>query len=365
MILANPLRDRAFIADRPASPRWFHRRLPYYATTPLREMPDIAARFGLRHIFVKDESERLGLPAFKMLGASWACYRALAERQGHAPGDWKSIETLRGIFASMRPLTLAAATDGNHGRAVARMAALLGFASRIFVPANTAAARITAIRGEGAEVIISSGGYDQAVSEAAATADARTLVISDTSWPGYEAIPAWVIEGYATIFEELDEQLPAPPDLIIVPVGVGALAATAAKHYRTADGQTQLASVEPDSAACVMASARAGEIVTLAGEQNSIMAGLNCGTPSPLAWPAVSAGFDWLLTVSDAEVVTAMRTLHQAGITAGECGAAPLAALAAMAGTPGCLAPNSTVVLLSTEGVTDPVFYAREVAGKV
>lgn len=364
-IFANPLRRAAFQAAPPRSPRWFHRRLPGYAVTPLHEVVPLASELGVGRLFVKDESLRLGLPAFKMLGASWAIYLALSERLGREPPGWQTIDDLRAVIAPLRPLTLATATDGNHGRAVARMAGLLGLAARIWVPAHTVAARIAAIRAEGAEVVVSTGGYDDAVAEAAAAADARTLVISDTSWPGYDTVPRWVIEGYVTILEEIDEQLAAAglraPGAVIVPIGVGALAATVALHYRGgARGGTALIGVEPIDAACMLESVRAGGIVTLDGPQESIMAGLNCGTPSAVAWPTVSAAYDWFVTVSDAEVVQAMRSLNRHGIVSGESGSAPLAAASAMARA-GTFSGLASVVLLSTEGITDPVFYAREV----
>ena len=265
---------------------------------------------------------RLGLPAFKMLGASWAVYRTLSERLGAEPRDWQTVDELNAAVARLRPLTLAAATDGNHGRAVARMAKLLGFASRIWVPAHTAAARIAAIDAEGAAVHVSAGGYDDAVAELAAAADAQTLVISDTSWPGYEVVPTWVIEGYATIMDEIDEQLAEvgadSVGAVLVPIGVGALAAAVARHYRATNSDALLVGVEPVDAACVMEFIRAGRPVTLAGEQRSIMAGLNCGTPSPVGWPLVSAAFDAFVTVSDDEDVDAMRRFNRNGIFSGD-----------------------------------------------
>lgn len=370
-IVDNPLRAQGFVAEGNRSPRWFHRRLPGYEPTPLHDVPSLASRFGVGRVFVKDESSRLGLPAFKMLGASWACYRALSERLGKEPASWQTIDELRSAFSVLAPLTLATATDGNHGRAVARMARQLGFSSRIFVPANTVRPRIDAIAGEGAEVVVSSGGYDDAVAESAATADDRTIVISDTSWPGYDRVPRWVIEGYSTILEEVDEQLQASgvesPDAVMVPIGVGALAGAVSQHYRAAGRQgTKLIGVEPIGAACVTESALAGKVITLAGTQESIMAGLNCGTPSLIAWPTVSASFDQFVTVSDQAVVEAMRMLHGVDIESGESGAAALAALAALSARPksACRA-SDTVVLLSTEGITDPEFFRRVVLGIV
>src|SRR6185437_13836038 len=146
-----------------------------------------------------------------------------------------TFDELRERVASARPLTLVAATDGNHGRAVAHIAAMLGLQARIYVPADMVPARIAAIEGEGATVTVIDGGYDEAVARSAQDAGERRLVISDTSWPGYERVPAWVIEGYSTIFAEIDEALARAgrpqPDVVVVPIGVGALAAAAVRHY--------------------------------------------------------------------------------------------------------------------------------------
>ncbi len=186
---------------------------------------------------MKDESSRLGLPAFKILGASWAVYRALEERLGDEDfGDWEAIEDLEQRLEPLRPLSLVAATDGNHGRAVARVARLLGLGARIFVPGDMVAARREAIAEESAEVVVVDGGYDEAVER---SAEAEGLLISDTSWPGYERVPSWVIEGYSTMLWEIEEELirrdERGPDLVIVQVGVGAFAAAVANHFRRPD----------------------------------------------------------------------------------------------------------------------------------
>lgn len=369
--MPNPLRQPDLrLAPPGAGPRALHRRLPGYAPTPLRDLPLLAERLGVGRVLVKDEAERLGLPAFKMLGASWATYRALVERLGHDPGPWRTVDELARLLEPVRPLTLATATDGNHGRAVARMARLLGLSAVIRVPRGTVPSRMAAIEAEGAVVSVSAGGYDDAVRESAAAADDRTLVISDTSWEGYETVPGWVIDGYSTIFAEVDEQLagaglPAP-DAVVVPMGVGAFAAAVVGHHRAAGAPpATLVGVEPTAAACILASALAGELVTLEGAQGSIMAGLNCGTPSSLAWPRVAAGLDWLVAVDDDQARDAMRALAAAGVVSGESGAATLAGAAQLVADTGdsVLGPATTVLLLSTEGATDPDGY-RAVVGE-
>src|SRR5215203_4938426 len=190
------------------SPLRFHRRLPGYEETPLIDVPELAEVLGVGKVLVKDESSRLGLPAFKVLGASWAVYRALEERLGDEGfGSWEAMEDLRRRLEPLRPLSLVAATDGNHGRAVARVARLLGLGARIFVPDDMVLARRKAIAEEGAEVIVVDGTYDQAVELSADAAGERALLVSDMSWPGYERIPLWVIEGYSTLLWEIEDDL--------------------------------------------------------------------------------------------------------------------------------------------------------------
>ncbi|MHB1784973.1 MAG: pyridoxal-phosphate dependent enzyme, partial [Acidimicrobiales bacterium] len=220
------------ITDR--DPLRIHRHLPGYVRTPLVDCPTLASALGLGHVWVKNESSRLGLPSFKMLGASYAVYRALYERLGEEP-DWSGLDALRARLEHADAIVLSAATDGNHGCAVARMGRLLGLDCRIYVPRNTVSSRIKAIEQEGASVTVVDGGYDDAIRRSAQDADRGWVVVSDTSWPGYELIPGWVIEGYSTMFWEIEDELAeigaAPIDVAVVPVGVGALAAAAVRHF--------------------------------------------------------------------------------------------------------------------------------------
>jgi diaminopropionate ammonia-lyase len=357
MLLVNPGRRHDLHTLRPdAAPTEFHRRLPGYAPTAVVDAAALAAELGLGHVFVKDESHRFGLPAFKILGASWAVYRLLVTRLGREPA-WMSLDELRRALAPLGPLTLATATDGNHGRAVAHMARLLGYGAHILVPAGTARARVDAIAGEGAEVTVVDGTYDDAAQAAAGLATEDVLVVSDTSWPGYTEVPRRVIDGYATIFAEIDEQLGAsPPDVVVVPMGVGALAAAAVRHF---GARALIVVVEPDSAACGFRSAQARRPVSVPGPHDSIMAGLNCGTVSLIAWPEVAAGTDVFVTVDDPAAERAMRDLATIGVVAGETGAASVAGLRAVvaAGSPGI--DGRRALVLCTEGATDPVAYRR------
>jgi diaminopropionate ammonia-lyase len=400
-VLRNPLRGA--VPPRPPRTPWrpsqLHQRLPGYAETPLIDLPGLAAELGVSRLMVKDESSRFGLPAFKMLGASWASYQALqallVERTGEAIDLFTSVEQLEHLLSPLHPLALASATDGNHGRAVARFAAWVGLGARIFVPDGTSPARIAAIESEGATCTVVDGTYEDAVARAAQEAGDDCLVISDTSWPGYETVPLWVIEGYQTIFDEIAHQSidtdRPPPTHVVVPIGVGALAAAVAQHYRLSDspsGETGrenarnpatkmpnslerqpepvLVGVEPDTANCVMASARAGHLVAVPGPHRSVMAGLNCGMASPVAWPWVSAGFDWFVAGGDDLATTGMCHLADRGVVSGESGAATVGALAALAAGAGAdagltLSPDDVVLVLSTEGATDPDFYEATV----
>jgi diaminopropionate ammonia-lyase len=359
------------VAPPSAAPRRFHASMPGYVRTPLRVAPETARRLGFAQVLVKDESARLGLPSFKVLGASWAVYRALAQRLGDSIEQPADFDALLDAAAALQPLTLSAATDGNHGRAVANMARLLGLEARIYVPSGTAKARIEAISGEGAKVIVVPGGYDDAVRRSAEDGRDRCLVISDTSWEGYEDVPRWVIEGYATIFSEIEDQLAQGghrrPDVVMVPIGVGALAASAVSHFWSVpDTRPVIVGVEPTSAACVLESVAAGSVTTLDHPQDSVMAGLNCATPSLVAWPLVSRGIDVYIAVNDARVPEAMRLLARDGVTAGETGAAGLAGLLRVVDEADgalraalSLNARTSVLLLCTEGATDPEAYRR------
>lgn len=352
----------------------FHARLPDFAPSLLTPVPGIAAGLGLGEVWVKDESSRFGLPSFKILGASWATYSALRQRAGRRFDDWDDVASLgdlvRGELGTIR---LAAATDGNHGRAVARVARWLGLPASIFVPAGTTAERMDAIRGEGASVTVVDGTYAAAVARSAQEAGPSCLVISDTSWPGYTDVPQWVIEGYSTIFAEIDAQLDAElggaPDVVVVQIGVGAFAASAALHYRSGSATPRMLGVEPVDAACAMASIREGAITSVPGPHRSIMAGLNCDTPSLVAWPHVSRGVDVFVAVDDDASRSAMRELADAGIVSGESGAAGLAGLTQVCRSGSRqarerlgLTENARVLLVSTEGATDEASYRSVLA---
>lgn len=349
-----------------------HRTLPGYAPTALRSVPELAERLGVRQVLVKDESVRLELPSFKILGASWASMHAVAAWLSVDPATL-TLDAARDALRG-RGVTLVAATDGNHGRGVARMAKLLGAASTILVPEGTARARIEAIASEGATVEVVAGTYDDAIAASAALAGPDALVVSDTSWPGYAAVPRAVVEGYSTMFHEIDDEIARTgalaPTVVALQAGVGAFASAGLRHYRgstrtPAAGSTPVRTVvvEPSSANCLMASARADRMTEVPGPHRSTMAGLNCGLPSELVWPIVRAGTDLFVAIDDGWTDEAMRALAAVGVVAGESGAAGLGAL--LAATPdehfrkaAGLDRDASVLLVNTEGATDPENYA-------
>ena len=286
----------------------FHRAHPAYEPGALAEIA--SPRPDLYRLFAKDERNRLGLPAFKILGASWA------------------IESV----ADPTITELTAATDGNHGRAVARVARDRGLAATIFVPTVIDPEKIEAIASEGATVIQLDDDYDAAVAAAARHGEQPgVLLVQDTAWPGYTDIPSRIVDGYSTIFAELDEQLAEAlerpddhPIIVLAPNGVGSLAqaaTVAAQHYGWA-----VLIVDPTEAACGAESLAAGAPVTVPASE-TIMAGLNCPTLSSLAWPVLAAGCHGAITVTDDDAREAMRYLADRGIPTGPTGSATTASL--------------------------------------
>jgi diaminopropionate ammonia-lyase len=343
----------------PADARGFHQSLPAYAPTPLVRLDGLGRELGVSGLYLKDESTRFGLNAFKVLGTSYAMHRFLRDR----PSD--------------RAITFATATDGNHGRAVAWTARQLGHRAIVFVPENTVRARINAIANEGAEVVVVDGTYDDAVDRAAREAQANGWqVLSDTGYPGYLEIPDWIMEGYTTLFEEAIDQMRAAgardPDVVFLQAGVGGLACAGVRVFRRrhAPHRPTLIVVEPADADCLFESISSldGSIREGRGSQHSIMAGLNCGRPSLAAWPLLRAGIDAFVAIGDDSAEDAVRRLARAGVTAGESGAAGLAGLVAVAAQPDVrrdlgIAADATVLVISTEGATDPANWTRIVEG--
>jgi diaminopropionate ammonia-lyase len=367
---ASPVVPAAGFGEESRLPARTHASLPGYAPTELRSCPALADALGVGAVLVKNESERLGLPSFKILGASWATLTTVQRAWGKSAAMTLTVEDVRQSIGSRKGRGLVAATDGNHGRGVARMASLLDMDATILVPAGTAASRLEAIASEGAEVRVVEGTYDDAIAESARLADDDHLVVSDTSWEGYESTPRAVVEGYSTLFFEIDDAIAEQglprPQVVALQAGVGAFAAAGLRHYRGAASTAPVRTVvvEPVSANCLMASARSGELTLVPGPHESTMAGLNCGLPSELVWPIVAAGTDVFVGIDDRYAEQSMRLLADEGVVAGESGAAGLGGLLAIAHSgsdddrrAAGLGAKACVLVVNTEGATDPVNY--------
>lgn len=372
-LLINPqyrLEYRTPVPD--SGPVRFHRTLPGYAPSPLRSLPGLAGSLGVGLLHLKDESNRFGLPAYKVVGAAWAACQVLRDRYRSPEAGLAEL----GSRAAAEGLVLVTATEGNHGRGVARVARWLGIGAEVHLPAGSARSRIEGIQGEGAAVVEVAGSYDDAVASAARRAGGMQLLLQDQGWDGYEAIPGWIADGYDTIFSEAEFQLQAAdqpaPDLVLVQIGVGTLASAVVRHFR-ARGRARypiLLGVEPAEAACALRSIAAGAPVSFeAGAHSSIMAGLNCGTPSTAAWPLLRDGMQGFLAIEDDQARQAMRLLAANGVRAGASGSAGIGGLLELARPEhrearAALGISGTtrVLVISTEGVTDPVLWESVVA---
>lgn len=344
---AAPAAPPFFGADDLADVREFYQAARDTAPTPLRHFRGLAAALGLRDVLIKDESSRFGLPAFKIAGARYAVAR-LIERHGSAVGD------------------LACATAGNHGRAVASAGHMHGRRVHVYVPAGTAAARIDALRTEGADVVVTTEGYDETVRLMARDAAERGwTIVSDTAWPGYEDIPRAIMAGYTSLMDEAARQWDAAPGIVIVQAGVGSLAGAVAGWLQHFPGP-RLVVAEPVGSACVQASLAAGRRVTLDTCEPTAMVGLRCAEVSTIAWPVLESVAEAAIAVPDSLGDEAIARLAQpapgddAAIGTAASGAAGLAALLALVRDP-ALAPvrdaleigaTTRVLVFVTEGKT-------------
>ncbi|KAH9993881.1 tryptophan synthase beta subunit-like PLP-dependent enzyme [Xylariaceae sp. FL0662B] len=347
----------------------FHQSLPAYAETALRPLPAVARALGLANVLLKDESARCGLPAFKILGASWAVWRAVRARLGPSAAalDFDGV----GAEARRRGVRVVTLTEGNCGRAVARMAATyLGLRTTVYVPALVSESTRALIRGEGAEVVEVvevQGTYDEVVRVVVGEARGREDVVAvlDVGVEGYEEVPAYFVEGYTTMLAESERQVHEatggkPATHAIVPVGAGSIGEAVTAYFKDAarverSGAAKVLAVEPTTAACLHESMKAGESVTVPTE-DTIMCGMNCGTLSTTAWPVLKAGVDASVVVTDLEAHAAVEELKLHGVLAGPCGAATLAALRRVSADTKeelGLGSDSVVVLYCTEGARD------------
>ncbi len=358
----------------------FHRSFPQYSPTPLRRLSALASAWGVADVFVKDESQRFGLNAFKVLGASYALGKIVAGRLGK-PLDELPFPALRDpeVSRSLAGLTFAATTDGNHGRGVAWTAAQLGFPATIFMPKGTVAARLENIRKLGQSAQVTTMNYDDTVRWVAEQARQKGWeMVQDTAWEGYVDVPRWIMQGYSTVARETLEQLAGVrPTHVFLQAGVGAFAAVLAAlildFYRTAPAP-RIVVLEAQPAECFYESVRLGHKTAVGGDLETIMAGLACGEPNPLAWDILKqCGFAFLAAPDEA-AAHGMRVLGNPldgdeRVVSGESGAVGPGVLGWLATKPQYadlkaqlgLGPDSRVLCFSTEGDTDPLMYRNVV----
>lgn len=348
-----------------------------HAETPLVALPRLAAEISVGAIHVKDEAHRLGLGSFKALGGAYAVIRLLLEEAEKSLGRPVDISVLHSaeVRRVARSMTFACATDGNHGRSVAQGAQLVGAKAAIFVHAGVSKERVDAIARFGAEMIRVDGSYDDSVRKASRVAEANGwTVVSDTSWPGYERIPGLVMQGYVALVRESLRQLPEPPTHVFIQSGVGGIAAAVAGHLAVelGDRRPTFTVVDPARAACIVETARAGHPVTIAHGEPTVMAMLECNTPSLLAWRILARAADAFMTVDEDDAISVMRRLadpvaDDPAIVAGESGGVGLAGLLKAASDPEMRAAlqidgRSRIFVVNTEGATDPGKY-EEIVG--
>jgi diaminopropionate ammonia-lyase len=349
--------------------RRFHRGMEGYRVTPLISLKQLANQLNVHDIVVKDESQVLDLDSFKVLGASYSIFKVLCKIL--------NLNEKTATFSDLRKVpkgkyTFVAATDGNFGKAVAWMSHQLGQKAIVYVPQNMIMRRRVAIQDFGAVVREPDGedkSYDGAVGSLAAyVGKDNYVVISDTAWKGFEDVPLNVMQGYLTLCDEATEQLASfgieKPSHTFLQVGVGGFAASVIGYYCSLYGDSRpiSISVEPNAAACFLESLKNDKLTKIKTE-DTVMAGLNCGEPSTLAWPVLYNNADYFVSISDDAASLAVKTLaspvpQDQKIISGESGAAGLGALIHLMNTNQTLAKkmgidkNSTILLFNTEGAT-------------
>jgi len=361
--------------------RAFHESFPQYTRTPLAELSHMAELLGVGGLYVKDESYRFGLNAFKVLGGSFAMARYIAKETGRDVSELPySVLTSDALREEFGQATFFTATDGNHGRGVAWAANRLRQKAVVHMPIGTTQTRLENIRKEGATVDITDMNYDDCVRLAAkeASETPRGVVVQDTAWDGYEEIPSWIMQGYGTMASEAAEQLKAAgcerPTHVFVQAGVGSLAGAVVGYFTNLypDNPPIFVVVEADVAACLYKGAKAGDgdIRIVDGDMQTIMAGLACGEPNTISWDILRNHVDTFLSVPDWVAARGMRMLSaplkgDPQVVSGESGAAPFGTLACLMQMEEYrelrehlkLDENSKVLLFSTEGDTDPDRY--------
>ncbi len=349
-----------------------------YAPTPLHELDALAAHIGVGKVFYKDEGPRFGLASFKALGGAYAALRVLQREIGQQTGQNVSLADIRNgkHRDACAAITLVSATDGNHGRSLAWGCQKFGAPCRIYIHAEVSEGRAQIMRDFGAEVIRITGDYDASVALAKSEAEENDwFVVSDTSWDGYTEPPRDVMSGYGVLTRELCRTLDQAPTHVFLQGGVGGMAAgiiaALVQHYGASSPRVVI--VEPDLAACLFESARQGAATTVAIAKETIMAGLSCGEPSALAWDILAQEASDYVTVPDTLVPSTVRLLARPlpgdpVIEAGESAVAGLAALIAARDDADLsdalgLDGSSRVLLIGSEGITDPDIYQQIMEG--
>jgi diaminopropionate ammonia-lyase len=340
----------------------------------LRQLPALAAELGVAKVHVKDEGGRLRMGSFKALGGGYATALLVLEQAsvllGRSVGfDDLDTAEVRWIAGGMM---FACATDGNHGRSVARGARRVGAKATIIVHERVSESRVAALHEEGAAVVCVPGTYDDAVVEAARLcAEHGWHLVSDTSWPGYERVPRLVMQGYTAIAREIEAALADPPTHVFLQAGVGGFAAAMAGYFACGYGDDApvVVVVEPRRAACLFESLRAGKSLKIPEQAPTVMAMLECYEPSSVAWRMLARLATGFMTVDEHDAVMAMQRLAQPigsdpAIVSGESGGVGLAGLMQVCGEAHArralgLGPESRVLVINTEGVSDPLLYAR------
>ena len=361
--------------------RAFHESFPQYTKTPLANLTHMAEYLGVKELYIKDESYRFGLNAFKVLGGSFAMARYIAKQTGkdvsELPYQVLTSDALREQFGQA---TFFTATDGNHGRGVAWAANKLRQKAVVYMPKGTTQTRLQNILKENATATIEEVNYDECVRMAAASA-AKTpngVVVQDTAWDGYEEIPSWIMQGYGTMAMEADEQLKEygcdRPTHILIQAGVGSLAGAIQGYFanRYPENPPTVVVVEADVAACLYKGAVAddGNPRIVDGDMQTIMAGLACGEPNTISWDILKNHVKVFVSAPDWAAAKGMRMLAapikgDPQVTSGESGAAPFGVLASIMTMDEYkdlrdaigLNQDSKVLLFSTEGDTDPDRY--------
>ena len=361
----------------------FHRSFPQYAVTPLARLDGMAGRLGLGGLYVKDESYRFGLNAFKVLGGSFAMGRYIAQELGRdvSQVDYQYL-TGGKLKEEFGQATFFTATDGNHGRGVAWAANKLGQKAVVHMPKGSAKSRFDNIAKEGAQVTIEEVNYDDCVRMAAAEA-ARTehgVVVQDTAWEGYEEIPAWIMQGYGTMAGEAAEQLGQRPTHVFVQAGVGSLAGAVVGYFtnRYPDNPPKFIVMEAQIADCLYQGAKAGDGKPriVGGDLQTIMAGLACGEPNTISWDVLRNHVTAFLSCPDWVSAKGMRMLAapvkgDPAVCSGESGAVGMGVISTLMEDDAYkelrealeLDQNSQVLMFSTEGDTDPDKYREIVWG--